>query len=157
MSSPKPKLLRILEAVKTRVEAIRTSSGYTFNIGADVRLDEREPDENDLPCANVWFEPGVIGDVQNERQRVDQTINVVGYVPLTEEGGHADGCRLLADIQRAVEIADRNLDGLLLDVLYGIQPQSFDIIQPEKGVNAVAARITYAVPHIRKSGDPEIV
>ena len=83
--------------------------------------------------------------------------HVMAYGVLTGRGAQADGIELLADIQRAVEIADRTLDSLLRDSVYGIQAQSFDIIMPESGVNAVGASITYAIPHVRKSGDPEIV
>jgi len=154
---PATKLLRIINAVASRVQEIQIANGYYTDAGLDVRLDEREPHEDDVPCASVWLDPGEIGQTQNSRQRVTQSINVVAYGVLTGRGAQVDGAELLADIQRAVETDDRTLTGLLLDSVYGIQAQTFEVIMPESGVNAVAARITYAIPHVRKSGDPEII
>ena len=66
------------------------------------------------------------------------------------------GC-VLADVQRAMELPDdTSLGGELLSVRYGLTWESEEIYMPEMGANVVGVRVIYAMPHIRKLGDPEI-
>lgn len=155
MSSPK--LQRILTAVGTRAAAVLTAGGYYTNCGANVRYTRREPNREDAPCFHVWLGERTAEEVKNKRARTAQTITVAGYVP-TEYGDHHEqiAIQILADIQRAVELEDETLGGLLQGSVYGLAWQSDEIYLPDEGETVVAAAVTYAIPHIRKSGDPEI-
>lgn len=153
----RPKLLRILDTVAARLQVIARADGYYTDIGCSIRLDKREPHLDDMPCCLVYLSDGVAGQVQNQRQRVEQSITVVGFVSRDAREAEEVGIELLADIQRAVELEDAALSSLLLNVAYGLTPQEFGVTLPESGVDAVAAFITYSAPYIRRSGDPEII
>lgn len=155
MSSPK--ILRILQAVADRVATIAPSAGFYSDIGIDVRLDQREPELCDLPCALVFLSAGEVVDAQNRRQAIDQSITVIGYAVPGTQGAQVVGWQLIADIQRAVETVDDALVGLINQPRGDLIPQSFAVTLPDPGTNAVAAQITYAVPSIRLSGDPELL
>lgn len=151
MSSPK--LLRILQAVASRGYAIRQADGYYTDLGSDVRLDKREPDINDLPVLLVYLGTRTAEDTQNKRAKCATTITVEGFCA---PAGDAEtiGIEMLADIQRAIELEDETLGGLTPQ---GLEFQSDEIYMPESGENVVGAMVTYTAPHIRKSGDPEIL
>lgn len=153
-----PKLTRILEVIASRLEVVDQAAGYYSDIGTDVRLDRRPPDVSTLPCVLVYLEPAEVDRVTGNREQVALSITVEAFAHL-KPGGHFEGqgVELLSDIQKAVELADDTLGGLVSGANQGIRPASFETALPEQGVNAVSARITYAVPYIRKSGDPEIV
>lgn len=156
-----PKLLRILQAVASRVEQIQVSGGYYTDIGLDVRLDRREPNEHELPVSLVFVGERTKQDQRGNNARggtatCSQNITVIGYTALDSAQSEEAGIQLLADIQRAVEGEDSTLSSLLLESYYGLNFQSDAIFQPDTGENVVGARVTYGLPHIRKSGDPEI-
>lgn len=152
---PAPKTLRILNAVAERLAVISQARGYYSDVGCDIRLDRREPNLEDLPCAQVFLSEGSIEDEQNRRHLVGQSLTVIVYDLANGRETEVVGWQLVADIQSAIEGEDVTLEGLLIGRRDSLAPESFEIILPESGVNAVAARITYAVPHIRKWGDPE--
>jgi len=152
-----PKTLRILEAVADRLAVVSQAAGYFSEIGCDVRLDQREPNIEDLPCARVYLSEGVIDERQNDRQAVTQSVNVIAFDRVDTREAEAVGWQLVADIQKAIELDDNTIGGLLASAREGLAVQSFEVSLPETGANAVAARVTYAVSHIRKSGDPEIL
>lgn len=155
MSSPK--ILRILEIVADRVARISPGEGYFSNIGCDVRLDQREPELVDLPCALVFLSPAEIVDAQNRRAVVEQSITVIGYVAPGAQAAQVAGWQVIADLQRAIEIDSNTLVGLIHQSRGDLIPQSFAVTLPDPGVNAVAAQITYAAPTVRLSGDPELI
>jgi hypothetical protein len=83
-------------------------------------------------------------------------ISVIGYLPRTSDDFLVLGDAIQSDIQRAVELEDNSLGGLLRRQ-YGLAYADSSIFMPEIGADAVAARVTYTAPHIRVSGDPEII
>ena len=152
-----PKRLRILYAVRDRLQVINQAAGYYTDVGRDVRLDRRDPDLEHAPLCHLYFEAGEVQRTQNERQSIDQPVTIVAVAPLKSHEPEELGEMLLADIQRAVELNDRSLGGLLSLATEGLQPVAFEISMPESGSNVVAAAISYAAPYIRPSGDPEIL
>lgn len=155
MSSPKP--LRILEAITARLAVISQAAGYYSDIGCRVRADRRDPLEAELPCCSVILGERLAGDTHPKRARVEMPISVVAFAALEGRDSEVAGSELLADLCRAVELEDSTLGGLLQESQYGLTFVSEEIFQPEAGTNVVGARITYACPHIRRSGDPEIL
>lgn len=152
-----PKLQRILTAVGTRAASILTAGGYYSNCGATVRYTRREPNKEDLPCTHIWLSERTAEETQNKRSRATQTITVACFVPVVYgDDDEQIGIELLADIQRAIELEDSTLGGLLQGSVYGLAWQADEIYQPDEGETVVGAAVTYAIPHIRKSGDPEI-
>jgi hypothetical protein len=146
-----------LTAVGTRAAAILTASGYYTNCGANVRYTRREPNIEDAPCVHVWISERTAEEIKNKRARATQTITVAGFAALTYgESDEQTAIKILADIQRAVELEDATLGGLLQGSVYGLTWQADEIYQPDEGETVVGAAVTYAIPHIRKSGDPEI-
>ena len=152
-----PKLQRVLTAVGTRAASVLTAGGYYTNCGANVRYTRRQPNREDLPCLHIWLGDRTSQETKNKRARVSGTVTVAGYVA-TNYGDNDEqiAIQILADIQRAVELEDETLGGLLQSSVYGIAWERDEIYQPDEGESVVAAAVTYAIPHIRKSGDPEI-
>lgn len=151
------KLERILVEVRARLEVIDQAAGFYTDIGCDVRLDRIEPELDDAPLCSVFFGEGSVDEARNKRQRIGLSITVIGYSGLViGVSPQTRGAQILADIARALELPDRTLGGLLIDSENGLDLESFEIQTPESGVDIVAARATYAVPHVRKYGDPEI-
>lgn len=155
--SAKPKVLRILEAVQARLQAIRQVDGYFSDIGGDVRLDYLQPDRVEAPLAMLF--PGV-REVAEDRQTtsaVSQAFTIEAFVQLSAGLGAVEtGIWLWSDIHRAVEQQDNTLGGLVFKSSGGLQCESEEILYPEAGSNVVGVSMTYAIPHRRRDGDPEI-
>lgn len=151
-----PKLLRILQAVAARVQAISQADGHYSDVGADVRLDRYEPNVEDLPASLVFLGERVREDHRPGAAKAQQSLVIAAYVKADSRGSEEIAIQLLADIQRAVELEDTTLGGLLQGTQYGLAWAGDEILQPNQGEHIVGAQVTYAIPHIRKSGDPEI-
>lgn len=156
MSSPK--LHRIIDTIAGRAATILVSGGFFEDLGLKVLRDRREPHRDELPCIIVYLNGRNADDVQNKRQRCSQAVTVAGYRKL-EDGDETEtiGIEILSDIQTAIEAGDETLGGLLQGSQYGMTYQSDQIFMPETGETAVCGQVTYQIPHIRKSGDPEIL
>lgn len=154
---PSPKRLRILYALRERLRVINQAAGYYTDVGRDVRLDRRDPDYEEAPLCHLYFETGEVSAAQNERTRIGQPVTIVAVAKLKSNEPEELGEFLLADIQRAIELDDRTLGGLLSRAAEGLQPVAFEISMPDSGSDIVAAAISYAAPYIRTSGDPEIL
>lgn len=150
----RPKLTRILQAVAERLEVISQLNGYYTDIGRSIRLDMREPQAEDIPCCLVMMSERSLESNSGCTSRIDMQITVVGYTPLIDQA-YVHGDEILSDIQRAVELKDTTLGGLLRRQ-FGLAFLSSEIYMPEIGASAVGARVTYSAPHMRIAGDPEI-
>lgn len=156
---PGPKLTRILDTIAARAAAITVAGGFYSDIGARVLRDRREPPVHELPAVAVLLGARSAEVVNASAARASLSVDVIGYRTYTDEADiEALGVELLADIQRALELDDTSLGGLVIAAPpgYGFAWQSDEVYLPDPGENVIAARVTYAVPHIRKSGDPEI-
>ena len=149
-----PKLARIINTVAARLADIDQASGYYTDIGTNVRRDRREPGSDELPACLVYLGERLVETTNGARARCEMTITVMAYDDCLGDA-EARGIELLADIQRAVELPDVTLDGLIRDQ-HGLAFVSDEIFMPEIGTTAVGARVTYSAPHIRNLGDPEI-
>lgn len=152
----KPKLLRILEAVSLRLDAIRIGSGYYTDAGQQVQRGQQSLDPSCLPGVAVYC----TGRQAQESVRSNAMASCALVVEAlsTYTGDHPEdvACMLAADIHRAVEATDRTLGGLLLtDATGGITWQSDEIVYPESSDPLVGVRVTYACLHLRRPGDPE--
>ncbi len=150
----RPKLTRIVETVAQRVAVVTQGAGYYTDIGERVYLDMRPPQTDELPCALVYAGERTTESESGCNTRVLMDITVVGYA-MRKDSALIIGDELQSDIQRAVELEDSSLDGLLRRQ-YGLAFSSSEIFMPEIGVDAVGARVTYSAPHVRVYGDPEI-
>ena len=150
-----PKLKRILDAVAARAQAMLVSGGYYSDLGVDIRLDRRWPPASEVPVTLIYLSERAAAETRAGRARCVQDIPVAGFRPLDADP-EAIGIEILADIQRAIELADCTLGGLLQASAEGLAFVSDEIYLPEAGENAVGARVTYSVPHVRTMGDPEI-
>lgn len=153
MSAPRPKVLRILETIRDRLQVISQAAGYWSDIGSDVRLSRQQPNDVEAPCVLVYRNNRAVEEMSHAAARCSFTITVEAYA----ERGPDDtltGEQLLADIQQAVELEDETLDGLLTQQ-YGLAFESDEVFFPETGANVVGAAVTYSAPHIRKHGNPD--
>lgn len=150
-----PKLKRILDAVAARAATMLVAAGYYANLGEDVRLDRRWPPASEVPVTLVYLSERSAEETRAGRARCAQEITVAGFRALDGDP-EAIGIEILADIQRALELSDCTLGGLLQASANGLAFISDEIYLPEAGENAVGARVTYSVPHVRTMGDPEI-
>ncbi len=150
-----PKLTRIFDEMVARVSQITQLNGYSSDIGERVFVDNRQPQENELPCAMVSM--GVRNSTQNLNcaSNCDMTLTVVGYVATDSGDAYLQAIDVLGDIQRAVEQDDPYF-GNLLGSQYGLAFESDEILYPIAGSTVIATRVSYSAPHIRRTGDPEI-
>lgn len=153
MSSPK--FSRIVQTLVDRLQVIEQGAGYYTDIGARILLNMRPPQVDELPCCMLFAGERTVESVAGCQTRVDMDITVIGYDSHNDADALTIGDRLQSDIQRAVELEDASLGGLLRRQ-YGLAFQSSELFLPEIGTNAVGARVTYSAPHIRLTGDPEI-
>jgi len=152
--SPRPKLQRIVDAVATRLESIAMENGYYTNMGLRVLRNQRAPQLEELPCCMVYIGQRTAESQQCEAVRCAMTINVMGYAERIDPS-EILGYEILSDIQRAVELEDDTLGGLLRGA-FGLAFASEQILLPEVGANAVGATVVYSAPNIRVMGDPEL-
>lgn len=152
-----PKLQRIIDAVADRLALVHSATGFYSDCGENVFRDRREPAEHCLPCFAVFFGERTATQTRNNRAACDLEINVFAYARAGEYSAEQLGIELLADIQKAVEVGDMSLGGLVRDRDgAGLAFASEEIFLPEIGASAVGARVTYFAPNVRKAGDPEI-
>lgn len=151
-----PKLQRILAALSARLEGINTAAGYYTNAGQHVQRGMHTLDPRCLPGIAVYVTGRELTEAQQPSTRASCLITVEAVSPYAGDHPEDMACMLAADIQTAVEAADRTLGGLVLtDAAGGLAWQSDEIIYPEASDPLVGVRVNYAVPHIRRPGDPE--
>lgn len=153
-----PKLARIVDAVVDRLRAIRQVDGYFTNLGFSVVTDPAEQDEGTLL---VYLDgPRALDTAGTRRVKTSQAITIEAAAARDDTSAHHQGARLLADIQRAIEVGDGTLGGLLVtdkQSATGLVWQSDEILYPEAAEGQVGAKVIYQIPHIRRAGDPENV
>lgn len=152
-----PKLTRIFDELLRRVQQIAVANGYTSDIGLNVFVDSRLPQETEVPCSMIYMQERTVESTLNCRAQTTMVATVVGYVAIDDNTGYKVGFDILGDIQRAVESEDPTFGNLLSPAQYGLSFAADTIAFPEAGANILAVRVDYNAPHIRKTGDPEIV
>lgn len=152
-----PKLTRIVDAIIARASDISVANGYYTDCGLNIHDDRRQPQESEAPILVVSVGERVAEDTQTKRSRCNQSITLTGFVIYNGTDAIGQAVGIISDIQRAVELEDETLGGLLQGSVYGLSFVSDELFLPDAGETVVGGRVTYAVPHIRKSGDPEII
>jgi hypothetical protein len=152
--------LRILEALKARVERIQIEHGYQTDLGKTVLLGVLPtfgPDDPDQVLAILIGEDQV-GDQQIGKIPIVLPVNFAVLVKpdvgnpwvLVEQG--------LSDIKKAVESGDQSLGGLLRggrNNAEGLMRGSTETMERRSGSEAIGALITYGVKYDESWARPE--
>ena len=148
-----PKLLTIIKAIETRLLAIDGSGLFHTDIGATVVRGKRNFQSDELPACCCYLLPRTFDEAPGhaDRLKVDSTIVIEAH---GATGAHPEdtAISMLADIQRAIELEDDTLGGLVVGKL---QYQGDAISYPEDLGKHVSVQVLYSVPHVRFYGDPD--
>lgn len=142
----------ILETLRERVRVIRRAAGYASDAGETVFMGEApelgEDDPEQAIAIIVEDEaPGHVGE--NVQSLLPVTIAALAKADLDEPWMSAEA--VLADIKRAVELADRTLGGAVRDRM---QRGITRTLQREPGSVTVGIAIQYLCPIVEKWGNP---
>jgi|GEM_PF-6312965 len=147
-----PKLLTIIKAIETRLLAIDASGLFNTDIGSTVVRGKRNFQSDELPACCCYLLPRTFEDApaHGDRLKMDATVVVESH---GATGDHPEDTAILmmADIQRAIELEDETLGGLVIGKL---QYQGDAISYPDDGGKHVSVQVQYAIPHMRHYGDP---
>jgi len=142
----------ILEELRTRLKVIRTAAGYATDAGETVFMGEAPelgPDDPPQAIAIVVEDETPDHVAENVHSLLPVTIAALAKANLEEPWMTAEA--VLADIKRAVELADRTLGGAVrLRMERGITRT----MQREAGSETVGIAIQYRCPIVEKWGDP---
>lgn len=151
--------LRILEALKGRLEAITVGNGFHSDAGARLYFGE-------LPKLGPHDPPAVLAMIPKE----DVVGAALNNIPITlpvdifallkpdVDEPWVTVEELLADIKTAVELEDRTLGGLLTggrDNPGGLVRGTTEVFPRQSGAEVVGASITYGCPYAEAWGFPE--
>lgn len=137
-------------AIKTRLQAILTTSGFNTSAGQRVHLGVRGFDaSNDtFPLLSVFSGSERVEKLTANRYRCTREILIAGYVNDTSTPTVALE-QLVEDVQQALELADETLGGLVHSLDY----QGIDQLEPrEDGGSVSTAIIRYAIEYDRSYG-----
>lgn len=155
---PDPVAQQIVEAIKTRLSAIATGSGYNTNAGISVSIGRTRLNGAELSSNPVLFvydiddEPIEGTEFTDTQLFINLSIVVDAFVKRASgtelhESIHA----LTADIKKAVlQVSDKKLGGLS----FGLYYQGRTIEYPEDGGNIAAITMRFIVPYRENYGDP---
>jgi hypothetical protein len=144
---------QILEAVRTRLRAIKTEDGFRTNLGDEVLLGELPaPGPDDPVGLAIGVGEEQIGSVQ-EKVKVTLPIEIYILATVTDVSEPwVNVEQALADVKQAIELPDRTLGRLLVDKLRRGPTRSFE---RESGSLVVGAVITYLADFTDLWGHPE--
>lgn len=151
-----PTRQQILEAVRTRLLAIRTNNGFRTDGGREVFLNETPmlgPDDPDVAIAIVTDDDEV--NWQGEQVVIALPIGIQALAKADMLSGEPWIAveQVIGDIKQAVELADRTFGGLFP------HPHQFDrgqtrTLEREAGSAVVGASITYRALYKEVWGSP---
>lgn len=151
--------LRIIDALKARVEAIETVNGFNTNAGQRVylgELPELGPDDPEAVIAIIPRED-IVPDALNNIP-IKWPIDIFVLVSPDIAAPWIVTENALADIKKAVELEDRSLGGLLMggrDNPGGLVRGTTETFPRQTGAEVVGASITYMAPYAEAWGFPE--
>lgn len=143
----------ILEAIKTRLEAIDGSGDYETDMGGRVYLGYAPSLGPDDPATAIAI---AISDdrisFSGEKKSIDLPVEIqaIARADLDEPWLAVEG--LIGDIKRAMELADRTLGGL---VKSEIRPGTTRTLIRREGSDGVGAGVLYVVPYQESWGNPD--
>jgi len=145
--------LQALQAIKTRLDAISTGSGYNTDPTVIMGVQPINPDQlNSGPVVTVFeLRDDPTDELQlTGAQVIDLTIVVEGQMQFGATSTPQALSELWQDISQAVFLDDTTLGGLVLAVNRG--PREFEYPQP--GGNTIAVRQAVNVRYLETYGNP---
>lgn len=150
---------RILEALKARAEEITTANGFQTDLGKHVLLGE-------IPTFGEADPPQVLCILPQEDQvtvmrgrKLILTLPVdFAVIVKTGQCGWANVEAGIADVKKAVELADATLGGLLRagnENDEGLQRGTTEPLERSSGSAYIGASITYGCQYSEAWGSPE--
>jgi hypothetical protein len=142
----------ILEAIKTRLEAIEMGDDFLTDAGAAVFLGFEPPFGPDDPDVAIAITVGVDSRQSgqaNVQGRLPIQIAAIAKADLTEPWVAVES--VLADIKRAVELEDRTLGGL---VNHRLERGDTETLARDAGATTVGCVITYLADYVEGWGTP---
>lgn len=145
---------KILEAIKTRLGAIRVSSGFATDAGLMVFLNEAPALGPDDPSTAIVILVGVDTPMwQGETMLLRLPLEIQAIAKADIDAPWLAVEDVLGDIKKAVELADRTLGGL---VRRQIDRGPTQTLQREPGSEYVGLSILYTAPYKEAWGSPEL-
>lgn len=137
-------------AIQTRLQAIATSAGYNTNAGSQVYLGVRGLDAltQTFPALSIFSGPEQADKLTANRYRCNRIVQIAGYVSDTAAPTTALEY-LIEDIQRALELSDETLGGLVNSLSY----EGIDVIEPREDGGTVSTLVVrYSIEYDREVG-----
>lgn len=145
-----------LTELQSRLQQIATANGYRTEAGSSVFLGRTMVGADEAPAITITQDDEQDAEVAVNASLVRKTIPYIveGIIAADPSNPYTEGFRLLADMDQAIfsagVIADERLAGTAVDVQYtGSQVQ-----QAEDGSAHCIARVSLAITHSEKLGDP---
>lgn len=153
-----PIALRVIYAIRDRLQLIDGAAPYTFDLSDSVSLGKQAIDEGQVPCAIVHAPTEVITSTDGEASgkgysnKVTQAIEVEAYCDADSDDWLVQASLLLADLKRALR-CDTGL------VESGQNIAAFSItgsekLPPQDSLNYAGVRVSLSAYHTEKHGDP---
>jgi hypothetical protein len=146
--------LEILQAIKTRLEAITIANGYNTNAGQAIYM-------TDLPVLGPTDPDEALNLTIGDDEVLYQGVNVAAALPIEIQAIARQGQEsvvalenILGDIKTAVELEDMTLGGLLVEDPRAIERGQTRVLPRVEGSEYVGVGITYAVTYQESWGAP---
>ena len=147
-----PKLLQITKTIQNRLEAINGNGSFYHNL-TKIERTKRQFAEEELPAGIVLLGGRQVSpDLEAGRSKLSASVSIELYALIGSRESEDVAIELLADIQRAVELEDTYLSGLLR------MPLTFEsdsILYPEESGETVGVRVDYVINHVRHYGEEQ--
>ena len=143
------KLKNIMDEIASRLSNITVVNGY--NTDAGETLVRGKTKIRSLPGCGLYLNSRTANESQNKRQKVNSEIVIEAVAEFTSDP-ETTAFNLLADIQKAIETTDTDLNGMLQGHLYWVSDQ---VIYPEADDKITGVQVTYSIPHIRVYGNAD--
>lgn len=143
----------ILEALKARLETIHARADFLTDAGDAVFLGEQPPFGPDDPAQAIALVSGPEAVRRTgENLIVEWSIQIAALVRADLDEPWVVVESVVADIKRAIEVADRRL-GKLLDG-NGLERGPVETLERDAGSKSVGAVVTYLAPFSEGWGTP---
>ena len=147
------KRLQILEAIVARLTTISIANGFDTDAGAHVFLGETPvlgPDDGPIAIAVVPQDDRLTAQQMKIAAPWPIPVQALAQADLDEPWVAVE--RVLSDIKRAVELADRTLGGLVSQPFERGQTRT---IPREAGQTTTGAEVIYVFAYVEPWGHPE--
>ena len=150
-----PKLLRIITALYDRLITIDGTGSFYTKIGSNNCMrGQIDWDQGELPASSVYLVERAKETEEGERAKMISIATIEGHSKFGDVDPEDIAIKMLADIQRAIEVLNgSNLGGLLSGT--GLSFLRDEIRYPDAGNEYVSVQVAYEIPHIRRYGDPD--